>query len=39
MIHNMGIIKNIFGKRKNEMETGDITSLAYADELRQIYDN
>ena len=34
----MGIIKNIFGKIKNEMETGDITSLAYADELRQIYD-
>ena len=35
----MGIIKNILGIRKNETETGDTSTLAYADELCQIYDN
>ena len=28
----MGIIKNILGIRKNETETGDTSTLAYADE-------
>lgn len=35
----MGIFKNIIEKRKNEVETSETTSLAYDDELRQIYDN
>lgn len=35
----MGIIKNILGIRKNETETGDTSTLAYVDELCQIYDN
>ena len=35
----MGLIKNIFEKRKNGVKTGETTSLAYTDKLRQIYDN
>ena len=35
----MGIFKHLFGKSKNEVETGETISLNYDDELRQIYDN